>query len=182
MLLAIGNRQATRDIDAYFATNPQIIRDAAHVIAQREGLPPDWINDGVKGFFSYVWQRQTIAETFERIQQQPKEPWVAIGDFIDDWRRSDREDRLELVTTSIAEPQKDGQMHQWAAFCAALVEWLCWQDELPFPSWTNSEDFRLREPWFLYPGDLLRAWQLATTPAPFKARNIFGGEQIVSRV
>jgi predicted nucleotidyltransferase len=51
MLLTIGNRQATKDIDAYFASHPQVIRDAAQVIAQNEGLPPDWINDGVKGFF-----------------------------------------------------------------------------------------------------------------------------------
>jgi predicted nucleotidyltransferase len=51
MLLIIGNRQATKDIYAYLATNPQMIRDAAQVVAQREGLPPDWLNDGVKGFF-----------------------------------------------------------------------------------------------------------------------------------
>lgn len=51
MLLVIGNREATKDIDAYLATNPQVIRDAAQTIAQREGLPPDWINGAVKRFF-----------------------------------------------------------------------------------------------------------------------------------
>ncbi len=51
MLLVIHNRETTKDIDAYFATNPQIIREAAQVIAERENLPDDWINDGVKGFF-----------------------------------------------------------------------------------------------------------------------------------
>jgi hypothetical protein len=52
MLLKVQNREVTKDIDAYF--NPgqaNAIREAARVIADREGLPQDWINDGVKGFF-----------------------------------------------------------------------------------------------------------------------------------
>ena len=50
MLLVIGSRRTTRDIDAYFGGNAGVIREAARVVAEREGLPPDWINDGVKGF------------------------------------------------------------------------------------------------------------------------------------
>jgi hypothetical protein len=53
------------------------------------------------------------------------------------------------------------------------------QDELLFPSWTSRAEYRLSEPWFLYPGDLLPAWQLATTPTPFKMRNLFGGDQML---
>jgi len=52
MLLKVQNREVTKDIDAYF--NPgqaNLIRDAARVIAEREGLAEDWINEGVKGFF-----------------------------------------------------------------------------------------------------------------------------------
>jgi hypothetical protein len=52
MLLKVQNREVTKDIDAYF--NPgqaNVIREAARIIADREGLPHDWINDGVKGFF-----------------------------------------------------------------------------------------------------------------------------------
>jgi hypothetical protein len=51
MLLVIKNRDTTNDIDAYFATEPQAIREAAQVVAEREGLAPDWLNDGVTGFF-----------------------------------------------------------------------------------------------------------------------------------
>ena len=51
MLLVIRNRDTTRDVDAYFATNPQEIRAAAAAVARAEGLSPHWLNDGVKGFF-----------------------------------------------------------------------------------------------------------------------------------
>ena len=130
----------------------------------------------------YLWHRQTIAETFERIcGRNGTTPWVAIGDFLDDWRRSAVEDRRELVTEPIA-PAPTPELQRWAAFCAAMVEWLCWQDGLPFPEWTKQESYRLQEPWFLYKGWRLRAWQLATTPTPFKMRNIFGGDRMLDRV
>lgn len=50
MLLVVGNRNSTRDIDASFENEGSAIRDAAREIARREKLPPDWINDGAKGF------------------------------------------------------------------------------------------------------------------------------------
>ena len=52
MLLKVQNREVTKDLDAYFHPGQaNVIRDAAKVIADREGLADDWINDGVKGFF-----------------------------------------------------------------------------------------------------------------------------------
>ena len=54
MLLVIRNRETTKDVDAYFATNAQEIREAALTVAQREHLPPNWLNDGMKGFFYTV--------------------------------------------------------------------------------------------------------------------------------
>lgn len=51
MLLVVQSRGATLDIDAYFLKEPQAIRQAIREIARQEGLPPDWLNDGVKGFF-----------------------------------------------------------------------------------------------------------------------------------
>jgi hypothetical protein len=128
----------------------------------------------------YRWHRQTIAETFERICNGTT-PWVAIGDFLDDWRFSVVEHRRELVVEPIATAPTP-ELHRWAAFCAAMVEWLCWQDHLPFPEWTSQESYKLQEPWFLYKNWKLRAWQLATTPAPFKMRKIFGGDRMLDRV
>lgn len=130
----------------------------------------------------YRWHRQTMRETFERIQQMPSQPWVALGDFLDDWRRSDWEDRSELVQEPIGSLENDRDIQQWAAFCAATVEWLCWQNGLPLPGWTADPMYHLDVPWFLYPGDLLKPWQLATTPTPFRMRNIFGGDHMLDRV
>ncbi len=128
------------------------------------------------------WQAQTIAETFKRIcDMNGTTPWVAIGDFLDDWRRTPVERRSELVFEPMV-PAPTPELQKWAAFCAAMVEWLCWQDGLPFQEWTNQDSYNLQEPWFLYKGWRLRAWQLATTPAPFKMRNIFGGDRMLDRV
>ena len=128
------------------------------------------------------WQAQTIAETFKRIcDMDGNSSWVAIGDFLDDWRRTPVKHRHELVSDPIATTSAP-DLQKWAAFCAAMVEWLCWQDGLAFPGWTNQDTYNLQEPWFLYKGWRLRAWQLATTPAPFKMRNIFGGDRMLDRV
>ena len=52
MLLKVQNRETTKDIDAYFVSSQaEVIREAAQTIADREGLPQDWINDAAKGFF-----------------------------------------------------------------------------------------------------------------------------------
>lgn len=51
MCLAFAIRPATRDIDAYFEPS-KIIREAALLIAKRENIDEDWLNDGVKGYLS----------------------------------------------------------------------------------------------------------------------------------
>lgn len=74
---------------------------------------------------NYDWQRQTIAETFERIKREPQQPWVAIGDFLDDWRFTARADRSALVQEPIASAgiaEDNVEVRRWAAFCAAIVE------------------------------------------------------------
>ena len=51
MLLEVGNRATTQDIDASIeGSNAPLIRQAIVVVAQREGLARDWLNDAAKGF------------------------------------------------------------------------------------------------------------------------------------
>jgi hypothetical protein len=51
MVLAFGSRQSTRDIDALVMA-PASVRAAAAQVAETNGLPPNWLNDGAKGFVS----------------------------------------------------------------------------------------------------------------------------------
>lgn len=51
MVLAFDARPATKDIDAVFIPK-SVMRDAIKQVAENNGLPEDWLNDGVEGFQS----------------------------------------------------------------------------------------------------------------------------------
>lgn len=63
MALVLGSRKVTKDIDAYLAPPTDPVRRVAQAVAQELGLPPDWLNDGIKGFF-YVPPPQTLWREF----------------------------------------------------------------------------------------------------------------------
>ncbi len=55
MTIVFQARDQTKDIDAVFEPG-QPVRDAVRRIAEREGLPADWLNDAVRGFISPAGQ------------------------------------------------------------------------------------------------------------------------------
>lgn len=51
MVLAFDARAATKDVDAVFEP-AAVIREAAAQVEREHDLPPEWLNDGAKGFLS----------------------------------------------------------------------------------------------------------------------------------
>ena len=123
----------------------------------------------------------TAAAAFARIKRGDN-PHVALGDFLDDWRRTPIPERPSLVTQPIGASGAGVDARRWAALFAATVEHLCATDRLEAPAWVGRKEYRLSEPWFIVPGTALRAWLLVSTPVPFKMRNIFGGDTLLTRV
>lgn len=127
---------------------------------------------------SYRWH--TIREAFEQIGHN-QTPWVALGNFLNDWWFFAIEHRRELIQQPLP-PATNIEARRWAAFCAATVEWLCLQEGVPCPIWTKQKRYNLSDPWFFYDDDDSRLWLIATTPAPFKMRNIYGGDRMFNHV
>lgn len=130
---------------------------------------------------SYHWHRYSAAESFERLVQG-ENPWVALGDFLDDWKRSTPSDRFELVEQPLASVVTEEHL-RWATLFAAAIEQLCAEGQITVPSWVLIPQYYLPVPWYLgVKTENLRRFHEQTTPPIFKRRNVIGGEQLLSRV
>jgi hypothetical protein len=68
---------------------------------------------------------QTMALTYQEICQGER-PWVALGNFMNDWFDYAKDRRTQLVVDPIFLPESpNSEALRWAAFCTASVEWLC---------------------------------------------------------
>ena len=129
----------------------------------------------------YHWHRYTVSESFDRIKKGENH-WVAFGDFLDDWRRSNHEDRLELVNEPPREPMTPEE-RRWAALFAAAVEQICTQEEIGPPAWVKDAKYYLDEPWYptVKTENMRRLYQ-EVTPMIFKQHNVFSGDRVLDRV
>ena len=124
---------------------------------------------------------QTMALTYQEICQGER-PWIALGNFMNDWFDYAKDRRAQLVADPIIPPvSPDGDALRWAAFCTASVEWLCERYGVPCPSWVHTSTYRLPEPWFDAPHAYkpqVREWLIQHTPEPFTRRNIYCGNRM----
>jgi len=126
-------------------------------------------------------QLQTIALTYHQICQG-EQPWVALGNFMNDWFDYAKERRSELVAVPISLPETlSHEAFRWAVFCTASVEYLCDRYEILCPSWVHNLNYRLPEPWFDAPmahKPQVREYLIEQTPEPFTRRNIYCGNRM----
>lgn len=110
-------------------------------------------------------------------------PWVALGNFINDFFGNFPARRAELVAEALTLPTNPtDEQYRWAAFCAASVQHLCEQYQMDCPAWVHNPDFILAEPWFHSPAaekvPRIAQRYRQTTPEPFASRNIFCGNRV----
>jgi len=125
---------------------------------------------------------QTISISYREILAG-EDPWVALGNFLNDFFGNYPERRAELVRDPLQEPVgSTAEEHRWAVFCAAAVEFLCQRYGLPCPEWVTAPTYtRLSEPWFTGLGvhkQEVQARLLQETPELFSRRNIYCGNRV----
>jgi len=96
MVLILQSRNVTKDIDAYLAPPAAEIRDAASVVGERLGLPPDWLNDGIKGFF-YSQPPQRVFKEYPGLIVYAVEADYMLAMKAMAHRDSDRDDVKALI-------------------------------------------------------------------------------------
>jgi hypothetical protein len=125
----------------------------------------------------YLNQLQTISKAFTEICQGER-PWTALGNFMNYWYEYAKDRREILIADPLpAYDEHNLELHQWAVFCAASVEWFCNKYHVPCPSWVHNPKYTLTEPWFFYLKEKAKIRLLETTPEEFKRRNIFCGDR-----
>lgn len=96
MALVLGARGVTRDIDAYLAPPAEPVRRAAAQVAERLGLPEDWINDGINGFF-FQSPPQTLWHQFGGLRVYAVTPDYMLVLKVYAAREADRGDTRALL-------------------------------------------------------------------------------------
>jgi hypothetical protein len=119
---------------------------------------------------------QTMQMTYQQMVQGER-PWTALGDFLNYWHAYAADRRSELVHDPLQEPvEVTPELHRWAAFCAASVEFLCQTDAIPCPQWIDDPTYILPESWFTGLGATKPHVQerlKQEAPEPFTRRNIY---------
>ena len=124
---------------------------------------------------------QTMAFSYQEICQGER-PWIALGNFMNDWFDYAKDRRAELVAEPISlSKSSDAESLRWAVFCSASVEYLCERYGVPCPTWVYDPVYSLPEPWFDSPGahkPQVRERLIKQTPEPFTRRNIYCGNRM----
>lgn len=81
LVIAWDSRVSTRDVDAVVAGDAEFVRKAAMQVAEENGWPEDWLNDGVKGFISDR-QEMTGHGTYPSIDRPGLRVYVPTAEYM----------------------------------------------------------------------------------------------------
>ena len=124
---------------------------------------------------------QTIEISYREICEG-EDPWIPLGNFMNDFFGNYPDRREELVKEPIQEPvDLTSYSHRWAVFCVATIDYLCQKYNIPCPDWVNNSAYRLSEPWYYSLAahkPQVRERLERETPEPFTRRNICCGNRV----
>lgn len=102
-----------------------------------------------------------------------------LANFIDEFNRSSIEKKQTMVEKF---PFKGITDKKYAAYIAAVVEELCFTNNIDIPDWVFDKKYSLKEPFFVGGLESLKAFLIVESPLPFRRRNIFVSENVLKRV
>ena len=70
LVLTLADRVATRDVDAVIQNDAKWLRGAVAIVAEEREWPPDWLDDGVKGFLSDRDREPEARKLFRRYPEE----------------------------------------------------------------------------------------------------------------
>ena len=102
MLIEIGNRESTHDVDTFFVSDFTALLKASVVVATHESLPDGWLNSAAAGF-TYNFKRQPEKHLFVTkimaSRYKDRQDILALAARLQIVRRKDA---LTLVTKYVA--------------------------------------------------------------------------------
>lgn len=97
MCLVFQSRQATKDVDAVFEPT-RLLRKLAAQVGEEEGIGPDWLNDGAKGFLQTGFQRNDVLNLSHLKVWAPDPRYMLAMKCISArWDSHDRDDVLFII-------------------------------------------------------------------------------------
>ncbi len=79
-------------------------------------------------------------------------------------------------------PFREIRERKYCAYVAAMVEELCFTNNMDIPDWVFDKEYRLKEPFFAGGLENLKAFLLVESPVSFRRRNIFVSQNVLKRV
>ena len=112
---------------------------------------------------------KTLAEVVQNILTGA-DPGMEVKDFLHEFKDRGDIDMLQQPPQLLAGNVSRGEMLD--AYFQALAVYLAAKLNVDPPEWTQPAK-QLSQPWFASTGKALRNYLLISSPAPFRARNLF---------